>query len=215
LPWPTTLAEWGALALSYLLGSVPFGLLFGLVFKGVDIRRAGSHSIGATNTSRVLGRPFGLAAFFCDCAKGWLPVAWIAPGLASAPERAGALALLCGALAVLGHVYPVWLRFQGGKAVATGCGAMIGLDPVVFLAGGAVWLVALAVTRYVGLSSILMTLGFVVSAALRTASGASGREALLGAAGLFLLVLWRHRANIARMLAGTEPRIGRRSRAGS
>jgi len=222
---PASPLEWSALALSYLLGSVPFGLLLGLALKGVDIRRHGSRNIGATNAGRVLGRPFGLAAFGLDFGKGWAATAWIgpwaAPGTiggagdpaAGSPGHAAALAVLCGACAVLGHVFPLFLRFRGGKGVATGCGGIVGMDPWIFLGGGAVWLVTLGLTRFVGLSSMAMALGFVATAVFRARQGADGPELVAGTVGLFLLVLWRHRANIARMAAGTEPRIGRRSRA--
>ena len=195
--------EWGVLALSYLLGSIPFGLVAARL-RGVDLRREGSGNIGATNAARVLGRPVGLAVFALDVLKGWLPAFVLAPWAAG---DAGELQVACGALAVLGHVFPVWLGFRGGKGVATACGALVAIDPIVFLIGGLVWLVVLATTRYVGLSSIAMALAFVAAAGWR--AGAGPRDLVAGTALLAVLILVRHRSNIRRMLSGTEPKIGR------
>lgn len=193
---------------SYLLGALPFGLVIGFVFAGKDIRRIGSGNIGATNVGRALGRPYALLAFLLDYAKGWIPVALIGPALASSPERATLLGVLCGAAAVIGHCWPVYLGFRGGKGVATTAGAMLGLDWVVFLGGGLAWLLGVAVFRMVGLASLLMGLTFTVLAWVRHERGACGIEVVWGAAALCLLIFVRHRANIQRMLAGTEPRIG-------
>ena len=205
---PDSPLEWVALLAAYLLGSVPFGYLLGRL-KGVDIRSGGSGNIGATNAGRMLGRPWGIAAFVGDFGKGWFSAWWLGPELASDPARGSTLAVLCGAAAVCGHVWPVYLRFKGGKAVATGCGAVVGVDPLVFLIGGGVWLASLAVFRFVGLSSMLMAVAFPVSAYLRRDSQGYGMEVVWGTTALALLVLWRHRANVRRMLAGTEPRFGR------
>ena len=143
---------------SYLLGALPFGLVIGLVFGGVDIRKVGSGNIGATNVGRALGRPFALLAFLLDYAKGWVPAALIGPAVASSPERAMLMAVLCGAIAACGHCWPVYLGFRGGKGVATTAGAMLGLDWMVFVGGGVLWLIATALFRMVGLSSLAMGL---------------------------------------------------------
>ena len=197
---------------SYLLGAVPFGLVLVKLFTGRDLREHGSGNIGATNAMRAAGKPVGLAAFFLDAAKGWVPVALIAPAAAAAvasgpgePWIGSAwVAVLCGAAAVLGHCFPVYLGFRGGKGVATGCGALIGLDGRLFLAGGAVWLVTLALSRYVGLASILMGVSFPVAA---WALLGADHPTVWGAALLTLLILIRHRSNMARMAAGTEPKV--------
>jgi glycerol-3-phosphate acyltransferase PlsY len=204
-----------AVLVSYLLGSVPCGLLLGRL-RGVDVRSVGSGNIGATNVGRALGRPWALVAFVGDFLKGFLPSAVIAP---FAVELAGSgdrwlLVVLCGGAAVCGHVWPIYLRFRGGKGVATGCGALVGIDPVIFLGGGLVWLATMAVTRFVGLASILMSVAFPLVAWWRTGTRPYGLEVVLGAGAFCLLVLIRHRANMARMLAGTEPRAGA-SRPGS
>ena len=125
-----------AILLSYLLGSVPFGLVLGRL-RGVDIRTVGSGNIGATNVGRALGRPWALVAFALDFLKGYVP-AWLAPGFATQAGSVGpsTLAVLCAGAAVCGHVWPLYLGFKGGKGVATACGGMVAIDPVVFLGGG-------------------------------------------------------------------------------
>ena len=194
-----------AIVVAYLLGSVPFGLLFAK-FKGVDLRTVGSGNIGATNTVRAIGKVWGGAAFLLDLGKGWFPAFVLAPLLAE-PERVLVLQVACGAAATIGHCFPVYLRFRGGKGVATGCGAIIAIDPVVFLVAGAVWLVVLFTTRYVGLASLLMGVTFPIAAAFRRVPDGSW-ALVIGAIWLALLILVRHRTNIARMIAGTEPRSG-------
>ncbi|NOT29856.1 MAG: glycerol-3-phosphate 1-O-acyltransferase PlsY [Planctomycetes bacterium] len=205
---PPTLSGWLALLASYLLGAIPFGLLLGKLVGGVDIRRQGSGNIGATNVGRALGRPWAITAFAFDCAKGWAP-AFFLPLLLAA-ESPHALRVGCGFAAVCGHVWPLYLGFRGGKGVATLCGAVLAVDPMVFLGGGVVWLATLVGTRYVGLASMLMGLSFPFLAAWRLAGRAYAGEVIWGTALLSALVFVRHRANIGRMLAGTEPKAGRR-----
>ena len=196
---------WGATLVSYLLGAVPFGLLMARSLKGVDLRTVGSGNIGATNAMRVLGKPLGLLAFVLDLAKGFVPVLLLAPW-AAGPEDEALARLLCGGAAVLGHCFPVYLRFKRGKGVATGCGAIVAVEPLVFLAGGLAWLVTVATTRFVGLASIVMGCTFPAAAAwLHPADG----PFIFGCGLLALLILVRHRANVGRMLRGEEPRIGR------
>jgi glycerol-3-phosphate acyltransferase PlsY len=206
--------EWGGLVASYLLGAIPFGLLIVAATKRVDLRTLGSGNIGATNAMRVAGRPLGLVVFLLDVLKGWAPVALLAPALVapagSSHGSAGVLQVAYGAAAVLGHCFPVYLRFRGGKGVATACGALIGLDPLVFLIGGAAWLVFMALFRYTSLASMAMAATFAMAAWLRSAAGR--REVFLGALLLALLIVVRHRSNIGRMLAGTEPKAGRKGR---
>lgn len=214
LAWPLESSEWLALLVSYLLGSLPFGFLMVKLLRGVDLRTIGSGNIGATNAMRVLGKPLGLLAFLLDFAKGLVPVLVFAPALARSSAAEIDLAVLCGGAAACGHVWPVFLRFRGGKAVATGCGALIGLDPVVFLVGGGVWLVTLAATRYAGLASMAMGLAFPLAAWWRAATGAGPWSVVAGASALTLLILVRHRSNMARMLAGTEPKIGSKRASG-
>lgn len=209
-------AAWGAVLVAYLLGSVPFGLILVRVVKGIDLRSTGSGNIGAANVSRTMGRPWGIATFGFDALKGFLPVFLLAPLAAGyapgfPPARSiGWLQVLCGTAAVLGHCYPVYLRFHGGKAVATGCGAIIAINPLIFLCGGAVWLTTLATTRFVGFASVMMGVSFPVSTWLLM--GGERRDLISGASLLTLLILVRHRSNFRRMLAGTEPRFGEKAR---
>ena len=207
---PTPLG-WLALLGAYLLGAIPFGLALGFLVGGVDVRKTGSGNIGATNVGRALGRPWAIAAFFLDCAKGWAPAYFLPPLVVDDPEQLWALRVLLGVAAVAGHVWPVYLGFRGGKGVATLCGAVVAVDPLIFLGGGAVWLVTLVATRYVGLSSMMMGLSFPFLAAWRLAGQSYRNEVVWGTALLSALVFVRHRANIGRMLAGTEPKAGRRA----
>lgn len=222
LPWIL------AVAAAFLCGSVPFGFLLGRL-KGIDIREHGSRNIGATNVARVLGRPLGLLCFALDALKGALPVA--ATGMAlgtwgrSAAELGAGLQwlwLATAAAALLGHMYSPWIGFRGGKGVATGFGALCALWPMLTLAALAAlgaWIVALATTRYVSLSSLLAAFSIPVSVCIQNWSGGGMQESgvaaawpILTATGLLaLLIAWKHKANIGRLFAGTEPRVGRRA----
>lgn len=206
----STLAPWLGLLASYLLGAVPFGFCLAKILRGVDLREVGSGNIGATNAMRVLGKPLGLFAFALDFAKGWVPVAWLAPALAgtSLPGETTWWPVAYGAAAVLGHVFPVYLRFRGGKAVATGAGALVGLDPLTFLIAGATWPFVLLTSRMVSLASLIMGVAFPLVALWRRSEGAVDLPTVVLAAGLALLIVVRHRANVSRILAGTESRIG-------
>jgi glycerol-3-phosphate acyltransferase PlsY len=200
-------SEWAAPAFAYLLGAIPFGLVLVRLFKGIDLRTVGSGNIGATNARRAGGKPLGYAVFALDVLKGFVPVFWLAPALALADERALSLQVVSGALAVLGHCFPVYLMFRGGKAVSTGCGALLALDPVTVVIGGLVWVAALYGLRYTGLASILMGIAFPIAAIARGAP--PDGPLAVGAILLALLIVVRHRSNIRRMLAGSEPKIGK------
>ncbi len=189
---------------SYLLGAVPFGLVMAKTLKGIDLREVGSGNIGATNAMRAMGRPLGLIAFLLDWAKGFVAAYFFAEW--GGGEDLLSVQVLCGALAVIGHCFPVYLRFKGGKGVATASGAIIAMDPMVFLAGGVVWLVTLFTSRYVSIASILMGLAFPITAYLRW--GRDGWPFVLGCAALATLILVRHRENISRLAVGTETKIG-------
>ena len=197
-----------AVALSYLLGSTPWGLVLVRVFKGVDVRSVGSGNIGATNAMRAGGRGLGLAVFALDFAKGWVAVEGIAR---LAPDSAW-VRIACGAAAVVGHCFPLWLGFKGGKGVSTLCGVAVASDWRMFLCGGAVWLIVVAATRYVGLASFAMCLALPIAA--WWLQGEAGFWLTVGLAALALLILTRHRSNMARMLAGTEPKIGQKRAGG-
>ncbi len=205
---------------AYLVGSIPFGLLIGKA-RGVDLREHGSGNIGATNAGRVLGRSWGALCFVLDVLKGAGPT--LAAGMWSTAITDAALSaqretlwVAVALAAILGHVFPVWLKFRGGKGVATSLGALLALWPIVTLpAAGAllVWLIALRITRYVGLSSSLAAaaLPLLVVAASLTPLWADRAVApvLTMTALLAVLVIWRHKGNIRRTLRGEEPKVGR------
>jgi len=216
-------------AVGYLIGAVPFGLLIGK-WCGTDIRRAGSGNIGATNVWRVLGWRCGLTAFALDTLKGLVPTAcapriWAHTAAAAMLAEAGGRRLYLAWLAVaagviLGHIFPVYLRFRGGKGVATSLGALLGLWPYYTLPGlvcFALWGVVFGLSGYVSLSSMLAALAFpLVYLGLGVFRGwdptGNQRSLLVFAVVMAVLVVYRHRTNLQRLLAGQENRFGKRSR---
>jgi acyl-phosphate glycerol 3-phosphate acyltransferase len=206
----TTPALLAAVAVaSYLVGAVPFGYLVARA-RGVDILRQGSGNIGATNVGRVLGRWWGVAVFVLDFAKGAVPVA-VARFLLARPEDvpADTLPVLAGVAAFLGHLFPVYLGFRGGKGVATGAGVLALLVPLLTLAVLAAWAVVLLTTRYMSLASLAAAALLIV---LRLAAvpepfsaGEWVKTAFCLAGGG--LVIARHHGNIRRLWAGTENRL--------
>ncbi len=187
-----------AAGLSYVLGSVPTGLWLGLGLRGVDIRRHGSKNIGATNTLRVLGRKLGATALAGDVVKGAVSVLLLAR-LSDWPYTP----LVCGMAAIVGHTASVFLKFRGGKGVATGAGVFLGLCPVPTLIGVAVFVVVVALTRMVSAGSISAALALCAAVYLMRQPWALRVIATFVA----LLVIWRHRSNIQRILKGEENRI--------
>lgn len=196
---------WLLPAAAYLLGSIPFGLLAGLL-RGRDLRKEGSGNIGATNAMRVLGKPAGYTVFALDFAKGAVPV--FAAEALGAPEG---ILIACGLFAILGHNFPVWLGFKGGKGIATSGGVILSLfGPVVFAISIGTWILVFLVSRYVSVASIAGALA--LSAAMGT-SAAAGKETWVLASVAFcmtVLAVWRHRSNIVRLINGAEPRFSRR-----
>ncbi|MFT5287527.1 MAG: glycerol-3-phosphate acyltransferase PlsY [Planctomycetota bacterium] len=203
--------EWLALLPSYLLGAIPFGWVAVRMLHGKDLRQEGSGNIGATNAMRILGKPLGVVCFLLDFGKGFVPVALFATWFAGDPEVLPILKVSCGAAAVCGHVWPIYLGFKGGKAVATGCGGIVAIDPMIAVIGGVAWLVVLITTRYVGLASMLMGVSWPIAAFVRAPDYEYGLEVALATGALAILILWRHRANMGRMLRGEESRIGKKS----
>jgi glycerol-3-phosphate acyltransferase PlsY len=187
-----------AALLGYLLGSIPFGFLFGRL-KGIDLRQHGSGATGGTNVSRTLGLAFGIATGLLDAAKGAAAV-WLGGHLAGDWGIAAA-----AFMAMVGHSYPVWLGFKGGKGVATGGGALLVLHPVlVAIAFGAMALTVWP-TRYVSLGSLVGTTVLVVMVTF-----VAPLPIKLFACAAWLLIFWRHRSNISRLLAGTERKLGQK-----
>jgi len=198
---------------SYLLGSIPFGYLAGRL-KGTDIRQAGSGNVGATNVVRVLGKGYGYPVFALDVLKGFGAVKismLIAPGRPpewNSPEIFGIFAALSS---VLGHLYPPWLKFKGGKGVATSAGALFALTPVATLIGVAIWLTVFWLTRYVSLASITAAVVLPIVILVVTSQNQNNCGALVYSSVLVAaVVVWRHRSNLSRLLQGTEPRFTRK-----
>jgi glycerol-3-phosphate acyltransferase PlsY len=206
----TFLPDLLALLAGYLLGSIPCGWLAGRWLAGIDLRQEGSGSTGATNVLRVLGKGPALVVFVLDVAKGTAAVllakALLQPlGFTSVTDW-GVVA--AGLAALAGHIWPVWLGWKGGKAVATGLGMLLGLAWPVGLACFGIFLTVLSLSRIVSLSSVVAALALPLL--MLGSFGASGlRPAYLSLAVLTtVLVLWRHRSNLQRLMAGTEPRLG-------
>jgi acyl phosphate:glycerol-3-phosphate acyltransferase len=201
---------------AYLLGAVPSAYLVGRV-KGLDIRKVGSGNVGATNVFRAVGKGWGVLTFVADAAKGFVPAfafPLLTQRLAHVPETHPALPILFAALAIVGHNWPVYLRFKGGKGVATTAGALMGLAPAAAGLGLLVWAAVFLGSRYVSVASL--TAAIVVPAAAWARYGRAGLILPAALTLLGLLIIWRHKGNIQRLRAGTEHRFefkARRSRA--
>jgi len=188
--------------LGYLLGSVPFAFLFARRAKGVDLRLIGSGNVGAANVLRTTTRTAALCVMLLDVGKGAAAVIVARLFQADLPSQ-----VVAGVAAVVGHVFPVWLRFQGGKGVATALGVFAALAPAASLVGLAVFCLTLWRTRFVSLGSVS---GVSAVAPVAWLTGASP-AVWLGALVTGGFIVFKHRANLARLLAGTEPRIGERA----
>jgi glycerol-3-phosphate acyltransferase PlsY len=198
--------------LSYLLGSIMGSLAVARLTGGVDIRTLGSGNAGATNALRTQGKKVGLAVLLIDLAKGWIATGVIAPLAVPSgvlPPASTVLASwsasVCGVAVMLGHVYPLWYGFRGGKGVATLLGAVLGIKARLLLPMLLTWLAAVIAFGYVGLASILAALTLPVAVALRSPPGPLLAFGIVAA----LLILHTHRSNIARMRQGTESRARR------
>ncbi|HWH90953.1 MAG TPA: glycerol-3-phosphate 1-O-acyltransferase PlsY [Candidatus Binatia bacterium] len=198
---------------SYLLGSIPFGYLAGRM-AGIDIRNCGSGNVGATNVIRTLGKSYGYPVFALDFLKGLGAVKvsiLIATRMQSEwnpPEMFGIVAAISS---VLGHSFPLWLRFKGGKGVATSAGALFGLAPVAVLVGVAIWMVTFWLTRYVSVASIAAAAALPLVILVTTwLSRTTGKLLFFSSVCLAAVVIWRHRSNLSRLIHGTEPRFTRK-----
>lgn len=189
--------------LSYLLGSIPTSFWVGKAVYRIDLRKEGSGNLGATNAFRVLGPKAALPVVLVDVAKGFVPV-WLFPRVILS---AGYWALAFGAAAILGHVFSAWVRFKGGKGVATSAGVFLGLAPWAVLAGFVVWAGTVFATRIVSLGSVLAALTIPVAVWFLPNQG--GRPLFWFTVALAAFVTWAHRANIGRLLRGEEHRFGR------
>lgn len=192
------LALW--LLAAYVLGATPTAHLAGRLARGIDLRQHGSKNLGATNVYRVLGWGWAIPVALIDIAKGAIPVAWFAPQAGSGPWSAVAL----GIAAVLGHIFSPYVGFKGGKGVATAAGMFLALAPVAVAIALPIWAVCLWGTGYVSLSSMLTAAAFPVLVYL---TRPDTRPTLVASAALASLIMFSHRANIRRLLAGTENRF--------
>src|SRR5678815_1463821 len=184
---------------SYLLGSIPFGYMAGRI-GGIDIQQAGSGNVGATNVVRVLGKRYGYPVFALDVLKGFGAVKismLMAPGRPpewNSPEIFGILAAMSS---VLGHLYPPWLRFKGGKGVATSAGALFALTPIATLIGIAIWIIVFWLTGYVSLASMIAAIVLpIVILVLRSQDQNKGKPLVYSSACVAAVVIWRHRSNL-------------------
>jgi acyl phosphate:glycerol-3-phosphate acyltransferase len=198
---------------SYLLGSIPSGYLAGRL-QGIDIRQAGSCNVGATNVVRVLGKGYGYPVFALDCLKGFAAVkismlmATGPPPEWNSPETFGILAAMSS---VLGHLYPPWLKFKGGKGVATSAGALLALTPVATLIGVAIWIIVFWLTRYVSLASLTAAVVLPIVILVVSSPDQNKRKLLVySSVCVAAVVVWRHRSNLSRLIRGTEPRFTRK-----
>jgi len=192
---------------AYLLGSIPTGFVVAKA-KGIDIRSVGSGNIGATNVFRALGKPAGIFVLLIDGLKGYAACEWLVDLVLQSFGGAGAdrevLKILGGIFGVLGHNYTCWLKFKGGKGIATSGGALAALVPWAFLIILGVWIVVFAITRYVSLASI------AASVSLPFATWVTGGSItlILVTSAMTVLAIYKHKANIQRLLSGTESRLG-------
>jgi glycerol-3-phosphate acyltransferase PlsY len=192
-----------AILLGYAFGSVPFAFLLARR-AGIDVRVAGSGNVGAANVFRTTGIPLGVVVMTLDMLKGVATVL-----LASAVEGTPAAIAAAGAAAVVGHIYPIWLRFHGGKGVAVAAGVFAVLAPIATIAAATVFLIVVWLSRVISLGSVAATVTLPSAAVL---SGASS-SVVTAAIGTASLILFRHRANVHRILSGTERRLGPRAAA--
>jgi acyl phosphate:glycerol-3-phosphate acyltransferase len=211
------MTEWVIkVTLSYLLGSIVGGLVVGRLRGGVDIRQMGSGNAGGTNALRTQGRSFALWVLLIDIGKGWVATRVLAylslpgglgPEWPHAPGLYAWMSAICGIAVILGHVYPLWYGFRGGKGVATLVGAVLGLNPWMLIPMLVTWLLAVAVFGFVGLASMLGAVALAVAAMY----GSSGPNVPLLTFGVLsaALITFTHRSNIARMRAGKEPHVRR------
>ncbi|HXY53788.1 MAG TPA: glycerol-3-phosphate 1-O-acyltransferase PlsY [Nitrospirota bacterium] len=188
--------------LSYLIGAVPFGLLFGKMFSNIDVRSVGSGNIGATNVLRAAGKKAAVLTLLADCLKGALPV--LAVKFLFQDDTATGLS---GAAAVLGHNYPIYLAFKGGKGVATSFGVVLAVTPLIGLTCLITWLIVALIWRY---SSLAALIAFALFPVFTFIAYHGSRPLGLLSLFVFGMIYYRHRENIRRLISGTEPKIGQK-----
>ncbi len=197
---------------AYLLGAVPFGLIVGFLWKRVDIRNFGSGNIGASNVLRLVGWPAALLVFLLDAAKGFVPV-WAAIAAANnSPE----VVVGAGLAAILGHNYSIFLKFKGGKGVATSLGVVIGIVPEIAVLAFFLWLLVVTLTRYISIASILAAVSVPALMWLSSHAHTVHTQRPIPPEYLYLglfgagFILLKHRSNLVRLMNGTELKIGQK-----
>lgn len=196
---------------SYILGSIPTAYLFGRIFKGVDIRKFGSGNVGATNAARILGKPLGITVLILDIFKGLIAVTFIGDFiiLKNASFSAEAVRIILGLVCVCGHNWTIFLRFKGGKGVATSLGVLLGLaikiSPLrsVVLLAVLTWIIVFALSRIISLASLLTSVSFPIYVLLFKQS----LTLITCSAILAFFIIWRHKSNIIRLLQRKEPKF--------
>ena len=203
----------GILLGSYLFGSIPFGYLAGKI-GGIDIRKVGSGNIGATNVVRTLGKRYGYPVFLLDFLKGFgavkisMSIATDARPEWGSPEIFGILAAVAS---VIGHSFPLWLKFRGGKGVATSAGALFGLMPLAALIALVIWVLVFWFTRYVSVASLVTSVALPLIILIMTRlNQIHGNALFYSSLGIAAVVIWRHRSNFSRLMRGNEPRFTRK-----
>jgi glycerol-3-phosphate acyltransferase PlsY len=192
----------GCAVASYFLGSIPTGFLWAKA-RGIDIRTVGSGNIGATNVMRVLGKGPGVAVLLIDALKGFAPV-WLAPRVFPDVNNPSGLQIVCCLSVIAGHNWTCWLKFKGGKGVATTAGALLAFLPLPLLCGLGMWLVVFAIWRYVSLASICAAVAVPIATWLTMKDQVlTVFTAILG-----VVAIYKHKSNVQRLLAGTETRVG-------
>jgi glycerol-3-phosphate acyltransferase PlsY len=197
---------WICILLGYVIGATPFGFLAGKI-KGIDIRQHGSGNIGATNVLRTLGKPVGITVLVLDIAKGVLPVV-----ISMLLSRHTEVHIATAIATIIGHNFTFWLKFKGGKGIATTSGSMLPLIPIPLVVAIVTWIVLVKTTRYVSLGSIAAALIIPLTAFLQAIiSGTWNWPILIFSLVLSFLAVWRHRSNIKRLLNGEESRFQKKS----
>ena len=201
-----------AALISYLAGAIPCGLLIGF-YNGVDIRKVGSGNIGATNVTRSVSPLAGKLCFFCDFVKGMLPVLLVQAFIPGNPLAA----IISGLAAILGHMFPVYLKFKGGKGISTAAGVAIALAPLPLLTALIIWVAMFYISRYVSLASIIAAIMLPVSAAVYAllkvgGNVATSRQTIIFFCIIAVLAVVKHTSNIKRLLNGTESRFEKKKK---
>lgn len=197
---------WWLFPLAYVIGATPFGFIAGKL-KGIDIREHGSGNIGATNVLRTLGKPVGITVLIFDIIKGLVPVL-----IARTVSDNSIIHILTAVCAILGHNYTFWLKFKGGKGIATTAGAVISIIPVPLIAAIATWIIVVKLSRYVSVASIAAALVIPLTVIIQSVVSKKWNYPVLGLATFVcLLAVWKHRSNIQRLRKGEENRIGKKT----